>query len=157
MRQPLLGRVLLAAGIGGITVLGGIAASSMAASGSPSVAADRATGQAVGQTAADSAGSDTAGPQDRHWAFLKQYCSKCHNSEDWAGGVAFDTMTPQDIPGDAKVWEHAVVKLRGRLMPPPGNPQPPNQDVHGFVSYMEDTLDAAAATRSTPRGSRCTA
>ena len=38
-----------------------------------------------------------------------------------------------------------MVKLRGRLMPPPGNPQPPNDQVHGFVSYMENSLDAAAA------------
>ena len=137
MRQPLFGRLLLAAGICGITVLGGVAASSMAASSS----APQATGQATGQ---GTDGGGTAPPQDKHWAFLKQYCSKCHNAEDWAGGIAFDTMSPQDIPSDAKTWEHAVVKLRGRLMPPPGNPQPPNQDVHGFVSYMEDTLDQAA-------------
>jgi hypothetical protein len=142
MRQPLFGRVLLAAGIGGITVLGGIAASSMAASSS----APAATGQATGQATGKSADSGTAAaPQDKHWAFLNQYCSKCHNAEDWAGGIAFDTMSPQDIPSDAKVWEHAVGKLRGRLMPPMGNPQPPKEDIHGFVSYMEDSLDAAAA------------
>ncbi|HEX3838633.1 MAG TPA: DUF1592 domain-containing protein [Steroidobacteraceae bacterium] len=82
--------------------------------------------------------------QDQHWGFLQQYCSKCHNAEDWAGGIAFDTMSPQDIPSEAKTWEHAVAKLRGRLMPPPGNPQPPNDKIHGFVSYMENTLDAAA-------------
>ncbi len=86
-------------------------------------------------------------PKDEHWGFLQQYCSKCHNSEDWAGGVAFDTMTPQEIPNDAKTWEHAVAKLRGRLMPPPGNPQPPNDRIHGFVSYMEDSLDAAATQK----------
>jgi len=138
MRQPLFGRVLLAAGICGITVLGGVTASSRAASSS----APQASGQATGQGAD---GSGTAPPQDKHWAFLKQYCSKCHNAEDWAGGIAFDTMAPQDIPSDAKTWEHAVAKLRGRLMPPAGNPQPPKDQVHGFVSYMEDSLDAAAA------------
>ena len=26
------------------------------------------------------------------WHMLQTYCTKCHNSEDWAGGVAFDTM-----------------------------------------------------------------
>src|SRR5580658_1995777 len=121
MRHPHFGRAALAAGICGLTVLGGAARLSVAASGTPA-----------------------ATPQDKHWAFLKQYCSKCHNAEDWAGGVAFDTMTPQDIPSDAKTWEHAVMKLRGRLMPPPGNPQPPSDQIHGFVSFMEDTLDAAA-------------
>jgi hypothetical protein len=128
MRHPRLGHVLLAAGIGAITALGGIAGISVAASA----------------TAAPAADSAVAPARDPHWAFLNQYCSKCHNAEDWAGGVAFDTMSPQDIPSDAKTWEHAMVKLRGRLMPPPGNPQPPSDLMHGFVSYMENTLDAAA-------------
>ena len=39
---------------------------------------------------------------------------------DWTGGIAFDTMQPDGIPEDAKVWESAVSKLRGRMMPPPG-------------------------------------
>jgi len=81
---------------------------------------------------------------------LKQYCSKCHNAEDWAGGVAFDTMTPEDIPEQAETWEHAVRKLRGRLMPPAGNPQPDSATVRSFVSWLENDLDAAAGTRADP-------
>ena len=133
MRHPIFGRVLVAAGICGITVLGGAAGTAPAAATAPAVAPSASQ---AGET-----------PADPHWAFLKQYCSKCHNAEDWAGGVAFETMAPQDIASDAKTWEHAVTKLRGHLMPPPGNPQPPNEQVHGFVSYMEDSLDAAAAHR----------
>ena len=133
MRHPMFGRVLVAAGICGMTVLSGVAGTSMAAADAAAPAAPSANGGGA--------------PADPHWGFLKQYCSKCHNAEDWAGGVAFDTMAPQDIPNDAKTWEHAVTKLRGRLMPPPGNPQPPNEQVHGFVSYMENSLDAAAAHR----------
>jgi hypothetical protein len=86
----------------------------------------------------------SAAPSDSHWAFLKQYCSKCHNAEDWAGGVAFETMTPEGIPEDAKIWEFASVKLRGRLMPPPGNPQPDTAAVHSFVNWIEGRLDASA-------------
>ncbi|MGH8258520.1 MAG: hypothetical protein ACREUG_02390, partial [Steroidobacteraceae bacterium] len=26
----------------------------------------------------------------KDWGMLKEYCSKCHNTTDWAGGVAFD-------------------------------------------------------------------
>ena len=87
---------------------------------------------------------------DQHWGMLKKYCSKCHNAEDWAGGVAFDTMTPEEIPESAETWEHAVRKLRGRLMPPPGNPQPDNDTVKGFVGWLETTLDAAAANHPDP-------
>ncbi|MEP7312885.1 MAG: c-type cytochrome domain-containing protein, partial [Pseudomonadota bacterium] len=60
-----------------------------------------------------------AAPED-HFKLLDEYCSQCHNATDWAGGVAFDTMTPDGIPDEAKVWEEAVRKMRGRLMPPPG-------------------------------------
>ena len=79
---------------------------------------------------------------DQHWGMLEQYCVKCHNAEDWAGGVAFlSTMTPEEIPEQADIWEYAVRKLRGRLMPPPGKPQPDAATVRSFVSWMENTLD----------------
>ena len=31
------------------------------------------------------------------WAFFEKYCTECHNATDWAGGVAFDTLTPDNI------------------------------------------------------------
>jgi hypothetical protein len=83
------------------------------------------------------------------WALL-QRCTKCHNSEDWAGGIAFDTMSPHEIPENAEVWEKAVRKLRGRLMPPPGNPQPDQQSIDQFVHWMENELDTAAAQHASP-------
>ena len=84
------------------------------------------------------------------WSLLKDRCEKCHNSEDWAGGVAFDTLSPNDIPADAEIWEKAVRKLRGRLMPPPGNPQPDQQTIDSFVHWMEGRLDTAAAGHTSP-------
>jgi hypothetical protein len=146
MRHPLIGRIRLAAGICGITALGGIGGLSVAAADSAAAAPQSQSPAAAPAAQSQDKAQDKAQnkPQDQHWAFLQQYCSKCHNSEDWAGGIAFDTMSPQEIPSDAKTWEHAVAKLRGRLMPPPGNPQPPNDRIHGFISFMEDTLDAAA-------------
>jgi len=84
------------------------------------------------------------------WGLLKERCEKCHNSEDWAGGVAFDTLSPEDIAADAETWEKAVRKLRGRLMPPPGNPQPDPKTIDSFVHWMEGELDAAAAGQPAP-------
>jgi hypothetical protein len=84
-------------------------------------------------------------PGDKHWALLNTYCEKCHNSTDWTGGIAFDTMQPGGIPEDAKVWETAVSKLRGRMMPPPGEKQPDQASIDSFVSWMENNLDKAAA------------
>jgi hypothetical protein len=87
---------------------------------------------------------------DPNWPLLEKYCSECHNATDWAGGVAFDTMTPENIGSDAEVWEHAVRKLRANLMPPPGKPQPSSEESRRFVGWMEGKLDAAAATRPYP-------
>jgi hypothetical protein len=81
---------------------------------------------------------------------LGDYCVKCHNTMDWAGSVAFDTMNPDDIPKDGKVWEEAVTKLQGRLMPPPGEKQPAQATIDSFVSWMQTRLDEADAAHPDP-------
>jgi len=84
------------------------------------------------------------------WSLLEKRCTKCHNSVDWAGEIAFDTMSPEGVPEDAKTWEAAVEKLQGHLMPPPGNPQPDQRSVDAFVSWLQGRLDAAAASHPDP-------
>lgn len=84
------------------------------------------------------------------WKFFDQWCGKCHNSTDWAGGVAFDTMAPEGMYDDAKVWEEAVKKLRGRLMPPPDKPQPTQAEIDKQVGWLETTLDNVANTHPNP-------
>ena len=54
---------------------------------------------------------------------LKTYCVDCHSAAEAAGGVVFEGLGSA-IPGEPEVFEAAVRKLRGRLMPPPGKPQP---------------------------------
>jgi hypothetical protein len=95
--------------------------------------------------AAPAALAQSAAPQAPHPTFLEQYCSECHNAIDWAGGVAFDTLEPGNLAKDAQVWEKAVRKLRGRLMPPPGEKQPEEAVLDAYVGALERQLDAAAA------------
>jgi hypothetical protein len=92
---------------------------------------------AAGQT---SAPSTLAG--DPHGGLLRTYCVGCHNARLKTGGVMFDTLDIQHPAVDAKVWEKALRKLRGRLMPPPGSPQPPQADIDAFTTWMEGVLDA---------------
>jgi hypothetical protein len=75
------------------------------------------------------------------------YCMKCHNSTDWAGGLAMDTLDLSQAGQDAEVWEKAINKLRGRLMPPAGEKQPGQADVDAFIGYLETSVDAAATDR----------
>jgi len=107
---------------------------------------------ATTQPSAAHPGNDATSEVQQHWGLLKQYCTKCHNTDDWAGGVAFDTLSPADIPAQGELFEHMVMKLRGRLMPPAGKPQPDNEAVRGMVSWLESTLDKAAAARAADPG-----
>src|SRR5690606_24654912 len=77
-------------------------------------------------------------------ALLESKCTGCHNSTDWAGGLAFDALSFDDLHADAEVWEEAIRKLRGRLMPPPGEPQPSQPQIDALVGWLETRLDAAA-------------
>jgi len=85
-----------------------------------------------------------------NWKLIQEYCTECHNATDWAGGVAFDTMQAETAADDAEVWEEAVRKLRGTLMPPPGKPQPDAASRQAFVASMEGFLDASAAGKPQP-------
>src|SRR5687767_13412338 len=89
-------------------------------------------------------------PVEQHWGLLEKYCFDCHNATDWAGGVAFDTLQPESVAADAEVWEKAVRKLRGRMMPPPGKPQPETAALQSFVMSMETQLDRAALANPNP-------
>ncbi len=87
-----------------------------------------------------------AATDQARWGMLDTYCTECHNSTDWAGGIAFDTLTPADVPHDVKLWEAAVRKLRGHLMPPPGNKQPTQAQKDAMVGWLETSLDARTET-----------
>ena len=101
-----------------------------------------------GAALADAAGPAGGLPHD--FSMLGRYCAKCHNTEDWAGGIAFDTLSPENIPQDAETWEKAMRKLRGGLMPPAGNPQPDRKAVQEFVTWVEGTIDKTALPHVDP-------
>ena len=77
------------------------------------------------------------------WALLGEYCSECHNSSDWAGGVAFDTLALEQLGHDAAVWEAALRKLRAGLMPPKGSPRPARAVLDNMVQWLGTGLDLA--------------
>lgn len=84
------------------------------------------------------------------WELLNGYCVKCHNSTLRTGGVAFDALRPQDVPQNAELFEKVVRKLRGRMMPPPGQERPGEAKYDSFIAWLEGYLDHAAATNPNP-------
>jgi hypothetical protein len=87
---------------------------------------------------------------EQNWHFIDTYCSGCHNATDWAGGAAFETLDKSDVAPDAKLWEEAVRKLRGNLMPPPGEKQPEQASRKAFMASLETTLDQSSAADVNP-------
>ncbi len=75
---------------------------------------------------------------------VSNYCIGCHNAEDWAGSLALDTLDFNKVGEEPEVWEQAVTKLRGRLMPPAGEKQPAQAEVDTVVRFLETSLDTAA-------------
>ena len=83
-------------------------------------------------------------------ALLNEYCLDCHNSEDWAGSLALDTMDAEHVERDAAGWEKVVRKLRAGMMPPAGEPRPEAGMVNSFVTTLENRLDAQVGVQPHP-------
>jgi mono/diheme cytochrome c family protein len=79
-----------------------------------------------------------------HLATIKQYCAGCHNDRAKTAGVSFEGITAASIGQHADVFEKAVRKLRGRVMPPPGARQPDAAAIDSLVTWLETSLDRAA-------------
>jgi hypothetical protein len=84
------------------------------------------------------------------WNLFATYCTECHNTEDWAGGVAFDAMSEAEIGANAAVLEKAVRKLRSQQMPPGGENMPDPATRDAFIGWMETRLDQAGAEHPDP-------
>ena len=91
-------------------------------------------------------------PAADHWPMVEQYCVNCHNTTDWAGQLALDAVDHSHaaIPADAETWEKVIKRLRGRLMPPPGEKRPLNEQLDSFVHWLESAIDESAAKRVEP-------
>src|SRR5688572_8126188 len=57
-------------------------------------------------------------------------------------------MNHDTVLKDAETWEKVVRKLRGRMMPPPGQERPDTKDVDAFVAWLEGNLDQQQTVHS---------
>jgi mono/diheme cytochrome c family protein len=101
----------------------------------------------AGQLSAAPASSSSISP---HRALLDKYCVTCHNQRAKMANLTFDTMDLAEVGKDAAIWERAVRKLRGGMMPPLGAPRPDPAAVDSFVRWLEAALDQAAAAAPNP-------
>jgi len=87
---------------------------------------------------------------DAQLATIKQYCAGCHNDRAKTGGVSFEGITPASIGQHAELFEKAVRKLRGRVMPPPGAKQPDAASIDSLVAWLESSVDRAEGKAHVP-------
>src|SRR6185436_13022129 len=83
-------------------------------------------------------------------ALVDKYCVTCHNQRAKTAGLAFDTLDLGNPAAGAEIWEKAIRKIRGGLMPPVGMPRPDKATLAGLASYLETSIDKAAATHPNP-------
>ena len=98
--------------------------------------------RAVGQTPAED--KPAADGPDQYRAMINTYCVGCHSTRARTGGLALQGLDLEAAADNAQVWEKVLRKLRGRLMPPPGSPQPQQKDIDSFSAWMENNLDTHA-------------
>jgi mono/diheme cytochrome c family protein len=83
-------------------------------------------------------------------ALVDKYCVTCHNQRAKTAGLMLDTLDLSDPASAAPTWEKVIRKVRGGLMPPVGTPHPEKAALTGLASYLESSLDRAAAAHPTP-------
>ena len=109
---------------------------------------------AVGSWAPLSAGAQQI-PRDPspHAALIDTYCVGCHTTERFDLGavpIALDALDLVDVASDAEAWERVVRKVRAGQMPPLGARRPEAAVRDGFVAFVENALDGAAAADPDP-------
>ena len=85
-----------------------------------------------------------------HRELLDRYCVTCHNERLETAGLSLDLIDVAKVSEHAEVWEKVVRKLRTGMMPPPNRPQPPSEARGALLSWLETSLDAAAASNPSP-------
>ena len=109
----------------------------------PSIAASPVHARTQSQTQPGS-------PAARQRALVNRYCVTCHNQRAKAGGLALDDLDVANVGEHPEIWEKAVQKLHGNLMPPAGRPRPDQTSYNNLISYLETSLDKAAELKPDP-------
>ncbi len=83
-------------------------------------------------------------------ALINRYCVTCHNQRLKTAKLELDRLDVTHPEKDALLWERAIRKLRGGMMPPPGAARPPVAESLALAAYLETSLDKAGAANPNP-------
>ncbi|MES2625445.1 MAG: DUF1592 domain-containing protein [Pseudomonadota bacterium] len=96
----------------------------------------------VASTLVLGAGHAVAASSDEN--LFEEYCTKCHNFEDFSGGITLEGVTVDSIHMDREVGEKVIRRLRAGMMPPAGEPRPDVATMQAFAASLENDIDTHA-------------
>ena len=109
----------------------------------PGTTSPQGTAQALASSGTLPSASSTRESIERH-------CLFCHDERRETAGLRLDLVDLANVAGNPEVLERVVRKLRTGTMPPPNRPQPSAEARNAMVSYLETSLDEAAAAVPNP-------
>jgi cytochrome c551/c552 len=128
VRHP--GRTLITVGVAGLLTAGTVVLKLQAQQPSPS------------QPAASAAVP--------HLSLVDEFCLSCHDNDKEKGGLSLERVAAHDVAQHPEIWEKVIRKLRARQMPPIGKERPDDGVYDAVVSFLEKSLDRAAAANPNP-------
>ncbi len=101
------------------------------------------------QQSSSGAGRSTAKGAEPQ-ALVNQYCVGCHSTAAHSGDLVLEGLDLADPAAHPETFERVIRKLNVGAMPPQGMPRPSDADLKGLVSYLETSIDQAAAKNPNP-------
>src|SRR5262245_31338394 len=83
-------------------------------------------------------------------AVVQRYCGSCHSQARHIGDVVLEHTNLTEASESAETLEKAGRKLRSGTMPPPGAPRPDPAAYEQLRTFLEASLDRAAAAHPNP-------
>ena len=75
---------------------------------------------------------------------IDEYCTQCHNFEDYSGGIDLEDLGAHNIADYPDLGEKVIKRLRAGLMPPAGEPRPDFHVQQGLAASLEQAIDQQA-------------
>ncbi len=94
--------------------------------------------------------AQTAGSAATSRELLDRYCVTCHSDRLETAGLSLEQLDLANVHEGAETWEKIIRKLRTGTMPPSTRPQPSAVDRDALVTWLEGSLDHAAAANPNP-------
>jgi hypothetical protein len=75
-------------------------------------------------------------------ALVGEYCIRCHNYDDYKGGMELELFEAARAHEDIELAEKMIRKLRAGQMPPQGEPRPDFETAQAMAASLEATVDS---------------